>query len=182
MLFDDYDTFCKALRTEPGALKVVNEPREWKSRGEQRVEGLKNRVNPRWNRARTALRRKTNLTCLLFLFPPKPHWGGRGKAALSCRALPGLPLPRGAAGATRGRRGARGRGMAGRSGAPALCEPHWMGDVRARGAARISRAFPWTTKERPDLGRLSSRGRLLRMQGNQSFSRTASVFWDVGSL
>lgn len=58
MLFDDYDTSCEALRTEPGALKVVNEPREWKSRGEQKVERLKNRVNPRWNRARTALRER----------------------------------------------------------------------------------------------------------------------------
>lgn len=142
----------------------------------------------------------------MFLFARKPHSPLKGwKCSFLCVWLSG-PLPPSAR-----RTGGRGEsvahpceGEAGRAGQgawsqeppsslssgprvpgaqPALCAPELNGtDVCARGAARISRAFPWTTKERPNLGHLSSRGRLLRMQGNQSCSRTASVFGDVGSL
>lgn len=85
---------------EPGALKVLSEPRGWKSRGEQRVEGLKSGGKSQMEQG------KRPAWSSLFLFPPKPHCGGRGEAALSCSAFPGLPLPRGGAGARGRRRGA----------------------------------------------------------------------------
>lgn len=161
----------EALRTGPGAFKVLPEAREWKRRGEQRAQGLKSEVNPRQDR-RTGLRQKASLRVLLFPFREAWAQGQHSRRQCGVRAAgrrPHAEAQLSAAGRgpgsgdwglgarSRAGSGAGGPGRGGRSGSggeergwgphagsqPALCATLLNGaGVCARGLARISRAFP----------------------------------------
>lgn len=118
-------TSCRAL-VEP-ELESAQWTKRMEKQREQRVEGLKVGVNPRWNKE------KDQRDQVFSSFPPKPHCGRR-RGVFSAALSRALRAGRGGAGRRRG--AGLGALWAALNGAP-----------RVRGAARISRAFPWTTKK-----------------------------------